>query len=229
MLNRKFKWFTAVTLVLYLVSLLLWFEKPYGSTIFKDVTKDHWARFDIEYMFNNGLMKGRDESVWNFYPYAEMTRAELVALMLKVDKVDLTKLPKPDKSKYTDVPQNHWVVPVLAEAEKRKLIPFQDVTADKFQPDKPITRGELAQAVVESLHIPINTAGGQDLTDIKGNPYEAAIRTVVAEKFAKGNTDGTFKPDEQAKREQVASLFAQALKKLHPTDKDKTDKKGGDE
>lgn len=216
MLNRKFAWFSGLTLALYLFTLLFFFEMPYGSTIFRDITKDHWARYDIEYMYNKGLMKGRDASVWNFYPAAEMTRAELVALELKANGVKTDELTSSAPGQYADIPPTHWFAPLLPEAEKRGLIPFQDLTQGLFQPDKPVTRGELAQAVVQALDIPVDTSGAQELADVAGAKYEDAIRTVVANKFAKGNVDGLFKPDENAKREQVASLFAQALQKMRP-------------
>jgi len=221
MLNRRFVWFTSASLALYLLTLVFFFETPYGSTIFKDVTKDHWARYDIEYMYNQELMQGPDETIWNFYPNATLTRAELVGLMLKVDDVDITTLPQPTQAPYTDV-ATHWASGVLAEAGKRNLIPFTDVqSGGAFEPDKPVTRGEVAQALVQVLDLKTETAGTEKLTDVTGVPYEDAIRTVVANKFAKV---GEFRPNDDAKRAEVASIFAQALKKLRPDTVD--DKKG---
>lgn len=215
MLSRRLKWIASVVVTLYFLTIALFYELPFGSTIFQDIPGNHWAVYDIEYMYNNGYMKGRDKEVWKFYPTAEMTRAELVALILKIEGVDITTLPKPTDQQFTDIPPEHWAGGVLAEANKRKLIPFQGITG-QFEPDKPVTRGELAQAVVQTVNLPVDMSGAQDLPDVQGSPYEAAIRTVVAKKYAQGNSDGKFRPDEVAQREQVASLFARALREARP-------------
>lgn len=232
MRNKKFIWYTSVVVVLYFVTISLFYQLPFktGLTVFQDVPQSHWAAYDIEYMYNHGYMKGRDETVYNFYPQAQMTRAELVALMLRVDGVDLTKLNTSVTVPYKDVPATHWSIPVLAEAEKRNLIPFKDATDGQFQPDKPVTRGELAQAVVQALHLQMSgmVEGVKPVTDIAGNPYEPAITTMIANKYAKGYDDGTYQPNKDADRASVASLFAKALRETHPeTKNDSGAKKGG--
>lgn len=216
MLSPRLRKFAAAVVALYFITIGLFYELPFGSTIFQDVPGNHWAIYDIEYMYNEGYMKGRDKEVWKFYPEALMTRAELVALVLKVEGVDITTLPQPTAQKYKDIPAEHWANPVIEEAEKRQLIPFKDLQGDQFEPDKPVTRGELAQTVVQTLNIPVDMLGAGDLPDVKGALYEEAIRTVVAREWAKGNSDGYFKPDDQAKREQVASLFARGLRDTRP-------------
>ncbi|PWK16235.1 S-layer homology domain-containing protein [Tumebacillus permanentifrigoris] len=232
MRNKKFIWFTSVIVVLYFATISVFYQLPFatGLTIFQDVSRSHWAAYDIEYMYNQGLMKGRDETLFNFYPQAQMTRSELVALMLRVDGVDLATLDPAATSKFTDIPSIHWVNPVLADAQTLNMIPFKDVANGQFQPDQPITRGELAQAVVQSLHLEMTTSmeGVIPVTDIAGNPYEPAIQTMIANKYAKGYEDGTFRPDVIADRATVASLFAKALRETRPETKtDSTAKKGG--
>jgi hypothetical protein len=232
MQNKKFIWFTSVIVVLYFATISVFYQLPFatGTTIFQDVSRSHWAAYDIEYMYNQGLMKGRDETLFNFYPEAQMTRAELVALMLRVDGVDLETLDKSANSTFTDIPATHWVNPVLAQAQKLNMVPFKDVAGGQFQPDKPVTRGELAQAVVQSLHLQLNSSmvGVKPVSDIAGNPYQQAIETMISNKYAKGYEDGTFQPDANANRATVASLFAKALRETRPeTKNDTTAKKGG--
>ncbi|MBL0385470.1 S-layer homology domain-containing protein [Tumebacillus sp. ITR2] len=235
MRNKKFIWFTSVVVVLYFATISVFYQLPFktGTTVFQDVDQSHWAAYDIEYMYDQGLMKGRDETVFNFYPEAVMTRAELVALMLRVDGADLAKLDQTATVKYTDIPSGHWSIPVLAEAEKRNLIPFKDVAQGKFQPDKPVTRGELSQGVVQSLHLQYSTLidGIQPVNDIGGNLYEPAISTMLTNKYAKGYEDNTFRPNENASRATVASLFAKALRENRPETKTDANakKKGGNQ
>lgn len=200
--------------MLYLFTLLFFFKPPYSNakSIFQDVPDGHWALYDIEYMYNHGLMKGRDAQVWNFYPDKPMARAELVALELKVQHVDVTKLPVPTTAQYSDVPTTFWAASTLEEAAKRHLIPFKDVTGKAFHPDQAVTRGELAEAVILALKIPPDTKpSANDPTDIKGTPYEGAIRSLIENHFAKGKSDNTFAPDQVANRAEVASLFAKSL------------------
>lgn len=227
-MRRKstFKWFAGVMAALYLMTLVFFYQLPFGSTIFKDVPSGHYAVYEIEYMFNQGYMKGRDETVWNFYPETEMTRAELVALTLKINGVKTDELQKPAESQFPDLPVEHWSSGAVAEAVKRGPLPFD--TKDGFQPDKPITRGELANAVVQTLQIPLTTETASPLPDIVGHPYEKQIRTLVANQYAKGNTDGLFKPDDNADRAATAYMFAKALKDLRPETKAANGKKGDD-
>ncbi|ASS73879.1 hypothetical protein CIG75_02085 [Tumebacillus algifaecis] len=215
-MRRKstFKWFAGTMAALYLVTLVFFYELPFGSTIYKDVPSGHYAVYEIEYMYNQGFMKGRDETVWNFYPEKSITRAELVSLMLKINGVNAETLVKPADGPFADVPNAHWAAADVAEAAKRQLIPF-DVSSG-FRPDQPVTRGELANAVVQTLQIPLNTATVSALPDIVGHPYEKQIRTLVANQYAKGNTDGNFKPDDTADRSATAYMFAKALKDLRP-------------
>lgn len=232
MRNKKFIWFTSVIVVLYFATIGVFYQLPFatGLTIFQDVPRSHWAAYDIEYMYNQGLMKGRDENVFNFYPQAQMTRSELVALMLRVDGVDLDTLDKTQKSTFTDIPSTHWSNPVLADAQKLNLIPFKDVANGQFQPDKPVTRAELTQAVVQSLHLQMTDSmeGVTPVSDIAGNTYEQAIQTMISNKYAKGYDDGTFRPNVEADRATVASLFTKALRETRPETKtNSTAKKGG--
>lgn len=224
-MQRKstFKWFAGIMAALYLMTLVFFYELPFGSTIYKDVPSGHYAVYEIEYMYNHGYMKGRDETVWNFYPEAPITRAELVALMLKVNGVKIEELTAPANSEYADVPTSHWAAAVVAEATKRKQIPF-DVQSG-FLPDRPVTRGELANGVVQALDIPVNEKTAFPLPDIVGHKYEKAIRSLVANQYAKGNTDGNFKPDDTADRAATAYMFAKALKDLRPDDAKKGAKK----
>jgi hypothetical protein len=219
--KNTFKWFSAIVAALYLVTLVFFYELPFGSTIFKDVPSGHYAVYEIEYMFHQGYMKGRDETVWNFYPEKPITRAELISLMLKINKVEPGSAVD---TGFQDVPAAHWAASAIAEAVKRDLIPFD--VKHGFKPDQPITRGELANAVVKTLNIPITAETASALPDIKGHPYENAIRTLVANQYAKGNTDGNFKPDDTADRAATAYMFAKALQDLRPEDANK--KKGDD-
>jgi hypothetical protein len=216
MANRRFLWFSGTVVALYFVTILFFYTLPFGTTIFQDVPSGYWAAYEIEEMYNRGLMKGRDESVWNFYPGEPMTRAELVALMLKVNEIEVDKLEKPAQGQYADVPNTHWASGVFSEASKRNLIPFKDADKGLIVPDKKITRGELAQAVVQSLGLPYDASKSGELPDVKGNPYEEAIRTLVSNNYAKGDAQGNFRPNDEARRDEVASLFARALRDVRP-------------
>lgn len=228
-LPKSYKWIAAVLIALYTYTVLFVYQPPFGSSIFHDMV-GHWAVYDAEYMHNKGYMKGREDPVFNFYPNKPITRAELLNVVLRVDGIDTDPLLKqPAKTRFSDVPSDHWAASIILLADQKKLIPFADAQkSNKFEPDANVTRGELAQAIVQELHIapgskPVN------LADIKGSPYEAAMYAMVSHGYASGieeNGKYLFKPEQVASRAEVAAMYHKALVDVRPenTQKGSVDK-----
>ena len=77
-----------------------------------------------------------------------------------------------------------------------------------FGANDPITRGQAASFIARALAL---TGGDDAFSDDDGSVHESAINALAAAGIAQGNADGTFGPDDNLTRGQMASLWARAL------------------
>lgn len=210
--DKRFWGFTSALIVLYIITVAFFYEFPFTKSIYRDMVGSYAAPA-ADYLHHKGIMQGRDEG--GFYPKEPMTRAELLNIMLRANGVDTKNMLKiPADTRFKDVPKAHWAASVIQEADKKRLIIFQDAKDGNLQPDKPITRAELAAGIVHTLQLKQGTKPVL-IADIKGNPYENEINIMVSNGFASGyNTKNhyDFKPEQIAKREEVAVMWWNALK-----------------
>ena len=82
------------------------------SPSFKD-TNGHWAEKDIDKLASSGLMIGFGDG--SFRPDAELTRAQIVAVLLRLLGRDTTV---GGNTAFTDVPATHWAYGYIQEASK---------------------------------------------------------------------------------------------------------------
>lgn len=105
--------------------------------------------------------------------------------------------------------QGHWAK-VDVELLANKLI-VNGVEAGKFAPDNRITRAEFAALLVRSLGLVEVKAGG--FKDIDGSEWFAgAVGAAKKAGLIDGFEDGTFKPQANITREQMATMIVRALK-----------------
>ncbi|WP_079908468.1 S-layer homology domain-containing protein [Paenibacillus sp. 32352] len=104
---------------------------------------------------------------------------------------------------------NHWAkadVELLAS----KLV-VKGMTDTGFMPDNRITRAEFAAILVRGLGLSENNAA--KFNDVKTTDwYAGAVGTAAKAGLVDGFEDGTFKPDANVTREQMAVMVARAMK-----------------
>jgi len=117
--------------------------------------------------------------------------------------------PKAGPVKLSDVPENYWARPFIVALVDRKI--FTDVTDNKFRPDEPMTRAELARLIErmsdkEPSRKPIN------FEDVKDkNPAASAIDGSVQKGFLKGYPNNEFRPTKDVPRVEVIVALASGL------------------
>ncbi len=100
--------------------------------------------------------------------------------------------------RFWDVPKNHWAFSCIAElVNKGVLAGYED---GSFQPDRTVTRAEWAKIMVLAAGLTANDTQVY-FTDM-GNHW-ANIYVNTAKEYLAAYTDGTFKPDQAAVREDV--------------------------
>lgn len=130
-------------------------------------------------------------------PEGKLTRAEAVAMLLRLVGEDLTNKSKLD---FVDTP-SAWYNGALNAAMKKKLL---IADGNKLRPNEPITRGEFAYAL--SKMDSMNDAKAP-YRDIRGHVFEDAINQEYGNGRIKGYPDGTFKPDNNLTRAEAATLL----------------------
>ncbi len=112
--------------------------------------------------------------------------------------------------KFSDVPDKYWARPFILALVDRKI--FADSTDNKFRPDEPMTRAELARLIQrmsddkEPIRKPI------DFKDVKDkSPAAPAIDHTVTTGYLKGYPNNEFRPDKNIPRVEVIAALASGL------------------
>jgi hypothetical protein len=122
--------------------------------------------------------------------------------------------PKAGKAKVgpvilSDVPDKYWARPFIVALVDRKI--FTDFTDNKFRPDEPMTRAEVARLIQrmsdqEPIRKPI------DFKDVNDNsPVAPAIDHTVKTGYLKGYPNNEFRPDKNIPRLEVIAALASGL------------------
>ncbi len=111
---------------------------------------------------------------------------------------------------FSDVPTTHPFYPYIRCLKCRGILGgYSDGT---FRPDNHITRGQLSKIVANAASIqdPV-PPDRQSFSDVPPtHPFWVYIERLSARGIIGGYSDGTFRPDNQATRGQIARLVAQA-------------------
>ncbi|WP_158082208.1 S-layer homology domain-containing protein [Paenibacillus ferrarius] len=105
--------------------------------------------------------------------------------------------------------QGHWAKSDI-ELLASKLV-VSGATDKDFAPDHAITRAEFASLLVRALALSAD-ASAASFKDVQATDwYAGSIGAAVKSKLVSGYEDGTFKPNAQITREQMAVMVAKAL------------------
>jgi hypothetical protein len=118
---------------------------------------------------------------------------------------------KPPSTKtYPDI-QGHW-----AKEDVEIMAGFQIVRGMSeavFAPDMSVTRAQFAALLIRSLGIEEIKPDTSHFRDVSsGSWHYGVIEAAYAAGLINGYEDGTFRPDEPIKREEIAALVARTLR-----------------
>jgi len=121
------------------------------------------------------------------------------------------KAPKPKVGPVTfsDMPDKYWARPFIVALVDRQI--FTDFTENKFRPDEPMTRAELAR-LIERMSDKEPTRKPINFEDVKDkNPTASAIDGSVEKGFLKGYPNNEFRPTKDVPRVEVIVALASGL------------------
>lgn len=84
--------------------------------------------------------------------------------------------------------------------------------AERFGPNRAVTRGQMASFLVNTFEVAAPAATGGVFSDVPaGTTHADSIEALVAARVVSGYQDGTFRPEQAVTRAQMASFLAGAL------------------
>ena len=124
--------------------------------------------------------------------------------------------PLPELS-IADVSEDYWAYPYIASLFEAGLLP--DLPSGQLQPDKELTRAELAALLNKSFVGAVPPKRSLTFTDVPGDFWAAKdIKQVVEAGYMTGFPEGVFRPDELVPRYQVFVTMSTGLELPPPSD-----------
>lgn len=189
-----------------LVMMLLLFNISF-SFAFSDVRQSHWAYSAINTLVNEGVLSGYPDGT--FRPEGLVSRAEFSKILVNTfninKKYDIKEI-------YEDVPVTHWAYYYVHTASD-----FIDSNIKNdvyyFYPDEPITRVEVVKAIVKAMGWETKDYAKDTIAifiDKNLIPNDAREYVAIAYEngIMKGYEDGSFRPNGNIKRAELAKILS---------------------
>ena len=182
-----------------------------GANPFTDVSEKDWFYGDVMFVCENGLMLGTSKTL--FSPYGMATRGMMATILWRMEGSPAPK----GKNSFTDVEAGKWYADAITWAAENGI--FAGYGKDKFGPDDPITREQLA-----AIFYRYADYKGYDLT-VKGNldtfkdadkitDYaKAAMQWAVGSGLVKGKSGNLLDPQGTATRAEIAAMLHRFIEK----------------
>lgn len=175
---------------------------------FADVPDSHTFVRNIAWLANAGITKGcNPPNNTRFCPEQQVTRGQMAAFLERA-----LNLPS-GRGRFADVPARHTFREAIAAlADANITNGCNPPRNDRFCPDAPVTRAQMAAFLTRALDL---SGGGDRFRDV---PRGSTFETVIAELAGAGITRGCnpprndrFCPDEPVTRGQMAAFLHRAL------------------
>lgn len=174
---------------------------PIGQ--YYDVPTNFWATKEIKDLSVKGIITGKGNGI--FEPNSNVSRAEAAVIIARALKL------KPVKSSaFKDVPASHWAAGNINAVQQAGIV--QGRSANYFAPNASITRAEISKLLTNAFALSAKTPS-TSFSDIDGHWAESSINTIAAHQLATGHSDGTFKPNDNARRAEYTAFVHRAITK----------------
>ncbi len=177
-------------------------------------TENHWAAGAIQYVYENGLLRGVSDT--EFAPDATFSRAMLVTVLHRLAGSPASSGYYP----FTDVRDTAWYANPVAWAHQNKLAGGMAET--QYAPNSPITREQLAVMLMryaqyqgcDTSHT-IRLVHYKDADQVSGYA-ETAVKWAVSTGILKGRTANELQPQGTATRAEVAVILQRFIAMYEP-------------
>ena len=182
-----------------------------GANPFTDVSEKDWFYGDVMFVYENGLMLGTSKTL--FSPHGTATRGMMATILWRMEGSPVPK----GKNSFTDVEAGKWYADAITWTAENSI--FAGYGKDKFGPDDPITREQLAAIFYRYVDYK-----GYDLT-VKENldkfkdadkitDYaKTAMQWAVGSGLVKGKSGNLLDPQGTATRAEIAAMLHRFIEK----------------
>ena len=182
-----------------------------GVNPFTDISEKDWFYGDVMFVYENGLMLGTSKTL--FSPHGTAMRGMMATILWRMEGSPVPK----GKNSFTDVEAGKWYADAITWTTENGI--FAGYGKDKFFPDDPITREQLA-----AIFYRYADYKGYDLT-IKGNPdkfkdadkitdyAKTAMQWAVGSGLVKGKSGNLLDPQGTATRAEIAAMLHRFIEK----------------
>lgn len=181
-----------------------YFSMWLNGVYFRDLI-GHWAQNDVLAMIAQKWMVGVADD--RFAPESPLTRAQAAAILVRTKGLGSAK--PASANPFADVPSGHWAAKEIAIAKEKGLI--EGTSARTFAPEQPIKREEMAAMLARVAGIDASAAAKSAFLDVTTAQWSyAAIAAMTEKGILEGFPDGTFRPNGQMTRAQMATVMNRA-------------------
>ena len=182
-----------------------------GVNPFTDISEKDWFYGDVMFVYENGLMLGTSKTL--FSPHGTAMRGMMATILWRMEGSPVPK----GKNSFTDVEAGKWYADAITWTAENSI--FAGYGKDKFCPDDPITREQLA-----AIFYRYADYKGYDLT-VKGDldkfkdadkitDYaKTAMQWAVGSGLVKGKSGNLLDPQGTATRAEIAAMLHRFIEK----------------
>ena len=177
---------------------------------FCDLPTFHWAWQYVEAISTAGLTAGYPDGTYR--PDNPVTRAEMAVFILKGIYGSSYTPPTPNGSHpFSDI-SGHWAEAWMEQLYDEGLTSgYPDST---YRPENRVSRAEMAVFLLKAMHGSSYAApapSGGSFSDVAGHWAEAWIEQLKEEGITSGYPDGTYRPENQVTRAEMAVFLVNAF------------------
>ena len=182
-----------------------------GVNPFTDISEKDWFYGDVMFVYENGLMLGTSKTL--FSPHETAMRGMMATILWRMEGSPVPK----GKNSFTDVEAGKWYADAITWTAENGI--FAGYGKDKFGPDDPITREQLA-----AIFYRYADYKGYDLT-VKGDldkfkdadkitDYaKTAMQWAVGSGLVNGKSGNLLDPQGTATRAEIAAMLHRFIEK----------------
>ena len=189
-----------------------------GANPFTDVSEKDWFYGDVMFVYENGLMLGTSKTL--FSPHGTVTRGMMATILWRMEGSPVPK----GKNSFTDVEAGKWYADAITWTAENGI--FAGYGKDKFGPDDPITREQLAAIFYRyadykgyKLTVTGNLDKFEDADKIT-DYAKTVMQWAVGNGLIKGKAENLLDPQGTATRAEIAAMLHRFVEKAKPMQMD---------